>query len=237
MKEYGLEGTDVKKYSGGSTWDGIKATLWEISPGKSKIADYGDLPAVLASGSNDADVTAELVWVGEGRQEDMEKNDVAGKIAVTSGSISMVHSQAVAKGALGVISYNSPRPEKVPLAIPITGIGGRGGSSNAKFGFLLPPREGMLLRDKLLAGEKITVHAVVESQNLEYNLEVPTCIIKGTDPGAGEIIFSAHLFEGLVKMGANDNISGSASILEIARMLNTMIIEGRIERPKRTLGK
>ncbi len=235
MKEYGLEGTDVKKYSGGSTWDGIKATLWEISPGKSKIADYGDLPAVLASGSNDADVTAELVWVGEGRQEDMEKNDVAGKIAVTSGSISMVHSQAVAKGALGVISYNSPRPEKVPLAIPITGIGGRGGSSNAKFGFLLPPREGMLLRDKLLAGEKITVHAVVESQNLEYNLEVPTCIIKGTDPGAGEIIFSAHLFEGLVKMGANDNISGSASILEIARMLNTMIIEGRIERPKRTI--
>ena len=235
LREYGLEGAEVKKYPGGTTWDGIRATLWEVSPGRSKIADYGELPAVLASGSTNADVIAELVWVGEGSQGDIDKADVAGKIVVTSGSISSVHSRAVAKGALGVVSFNSPRPEAVPLAIPISGLGGRGGGSSAKFGFFLPPREGMLLRDRLLSGEQIKVHAVVETQDLAYNLEVPTCIIKGTDPGAGEIIFSAHLFEGLVKMGANDNISGSASILEIARMISTMINEGRVERPKRTI--
>ncbi|MCX6328439.1 MAG: hypothetical protein NTZ85_02840, partial [Bacteroidia bacterium] len=80
MKEYGLEGAMVNTYPGGKTWDGIKATLWEVSPGH--------------------------------------------KIVVTSGSISMVHSLAVAKGALGVISYNSPRPIEAPLAIPISGIGG-----------------------------------------------------------------------------------------------------------------
>jgi aminopeptidase YwaD len=55
-------------------------------------------------------------------------------------------------------------------------------------------------------GEKITVHAVVEIQNLDYDMEVPSCIIKGTDPDAGEIIFSAHLYEGYVKMGANDDL-------------------------------
>ena len=236
MKEYGLEGAIVNKYPGGKTWDGVKATLWEISPGKSKIADYSDLPAVLASGSTNADVTAELVWVGEGRQDDIEKAGVEGKIVVTSGNIAMVHSLAVSKGALGVISYDSPRPLQVPLAIPISGIGGRGSNqSNAKFGFFLPPREGILLRDRLRGREKITVHAVVEVQNLDYDMEVPSCIIKGTDPSAGEIVFSAHLFEGYVKMGANDDLSGCASILEIARMLNTMINEGRIERPKRTI--
>jgi hypothetical protein len=236
MKEYGLEGAVVNKYTGGKTWDGVKATLWEVSPGRTKIADYADLPAVLASGSTNADITAELVWVGEGRQEDIEKAAVEGKIAVTWGSISMVHSLAVAKGAVGVISYDSPRPMQVPLAIPISGIGGRGaGQSNAKFGFFLPPREGILLRDRLMGREKITVHAVVEVQNLDYDLEVPSCIIKGTDPSAGEVVFSAHLFEGFVKMGANDDLSGCASILEIARMINTMINEGRIERPKRTI--
>jgi hypothetical protein len=236
MKEYGLEGAMVNTYPGGKTWDGIKATLWEVSPGHLKLADYGDLPAVLASGSNNADVTAELVWVGDGRQADIEKAGVEGKIAVTSGSISMVHSLAVAKGALGVISYNSPRPIEAPLAIPISGIGGRrGGDSNAKFGFFLSPRDGELLRNRLTMGEKITVHAVVEVQNLDYDMEVPSCIIKGTDPDAGEVIFSAHLFEGYVKMGANDDLSGCAAILEIARMLNTMINEGRIERPKRTI--
>jgi hypothetical protein len=235
LKEYGLEGT-VSTYPGGKTWDGVKATLWEVSPGHSKIADYGDLPAVLASGSSNADVTAELVWVGEGRQADIEKLNLEGKIAVTSGSISMVHSLAVAKGALGVISYNSPRPSEVPLAIPITGIGSRrGGESNTRFGFFLPPREGMVLRDRLMTGEKITVHAVVEVQNLDYDMEVTSCVIPGSDPSAGEIIFSAHIFEGYVKMGANDNISGSAAILEIARMLNTMIREGRIEKPLRSI--
>jgi hypothetical protein len=236
LKEYGLEGAVVNKYPGGKAWDGVKATLWEVSPGKTKIADYSDLPAVLASGSNNADVTAELVWVGEGRQDDIDKAGVEGKIAVTSGSIAMVHSMAVAKGALGVISYDSPRPMQVPLAIPISGIGGRGGSqSTAKFGFFLPPREGILLRDRLLGREKITVHAVVEVQNLDYDQEVPSCIIKGTDPAAGEVVFSAHLFEGYVKMGANDDLSGCAAILEIARMINTMISDGRIERPKRTI--
>lgn len=236
MKEYGLEGAVVNKYKGGKTWDGIKASVWEVSPGRSKIADYSDLPAVLASGSNNADVTAELVWVGEGKQVDIEKAGVEGKIVVTSGSISMVHQLAVAKGALGVISYDSPRPMQVPLAIPISGIGGRGaGASTAKFGFFLPPREGILLRDRLMGREKITVHAVVEVQNLDYMMEVPSCIIKGTDPSAGEVVFSAHLFEGYVKMGANDDLSGCAAILEIARMLNTMINEGRIARPVRTI--
>jgi len=237
LKEYGLEGAVVNKYPGGTTWDGIKATLWETKPSISKIADYNDLPAVLASGSTNADVTAELVWVGEGRQADIDKADVEGKIVVTSGSIAMVHSLAVAKGALGVVSYNSPRPEKVPLAIPISGIGSRrgGAESNTKFGFFLPPREGEILRNRLLSGEKITVHAVVEAQNLEYDQEVPSCIIKGTNPDAGEVIFSAHLFEGYVKMGANDDLSGCAAILEIARMLNTMINDGRLERPVRTI--
>jgi aminopeptidase YwaD len=236
LKEYGLEGAVVNKYPGGQTWDGINATLWEVSPGRTKIADYADLPAVLASGSTNADVTAELVWVGDGRQEDIDKAGVEGKIVVTSGSIAMVHSLAVAKGALGVVSYNSPRPYEVPLAIPISGIGGRrGGESTAKFGFFLPPREGLILRDRILGREKITVHAVVQTQTLDYDLEVPSCIIKGTDAAAGEVIFSAHLFEGYVKMGANDDLSGCAAILEIARMLNTMINEDRIERPKRTI--
>jgi len=235
LKEYNLEGATVDKYPGGKTWDGVKATLWEVSPGHQKLADYSDLPAILASGSTNADVTADLVWVGEGRPSEIDPADLKGKIAVTSGSISMVHNLVVAKGALGVISYNSPRPLEVPIAIPITGIGGRQVSTSTKFGFFLPPREGVNLRDRLMQGEKIRVHAVVESQNLDYDLEVPTCIIKGSDADAGEVIFSAHLYEGFVKMGANDDLSGCAAILEIARMLNTMIDEGRIPRPIRTI--
>ena len=243
LKEYGLEGVVIDKYPGGSSWDAIRGEIWEISPGKSKIADYGDITAMLAQGSTNTDVTAELLWVGEVRPEDIDRVDVAGKIVVTSGSLSMAYSLYVPKGALGVISFESPHPLATPLAIPfhysnfkISGNDKRSDNkSSAKFGFFLPPREGIILRDRILSGEKITVHVVVETQNLDYDLEVTSCIIKGSDPAAGEIIFSAHLFDGLVKMGANDNLSGCASILEVARMLNSMINEGRIERPVRTV--
>ncbi len=236
LKEYGLEEVTVNRFPGGSIWDGISGELWEVSPGISKIADYDDLTAELAEGSANTDVTADLVWVGGGTPDELDKAGVEGKIVVTSGSASGVHSQAVSRGALGIVTYNSPRPLEVPLAIPISGISGRGSSGRKlTFGFYLPPREGEILRDRLLGGEKIKVHAVVKSQMLDYEMQVPSCVIKGTDPDAGEVIFSAHLFEGYVKQGANDDISGCAAILEVARMLNTMINDGRIQRPKRSI--
>lgn len=236
LREYGLEDIKVNRYPGGSYWDGISGELWEVSPGLSKLADYKDLTAMLASGSTNTDVEAELVWAGEGSEEEIIKADVEGKIVLSSGSPRMVHNNALKHGALGIVSFYSPRPLEVPLAIPITGIAGRGGSdANTTFGFLLPPREGHILRDRLLRGEKIKVSAKVRSQMLDYQLEVPECVIKGSKPGAEELILTAHLFEGYVKQGANDNISGSAAILEVARMLQSMIEEGRIKRPERSI--
>ncbi len=236
LNEYGLEEITVNRYPGGTSWDGISGELWEVSPGLSKLADYQDLTAMLASGSTNTDVEAELVWVGEGSEEEIEKAGVEGKIVLTSGSPRSVHNYAVSKGALGVVSFNSPRPLEVDLAIPISGISGWGNTdTDLKFGFSLPPREGHILRDRLRGGEKIKVHATVRSQELDCEYEVPECVIRGTDPDADEVILSAHLFEGFVKQGANDNISGSAAILEVARMLKSMIDEGILEKPKRNI--
>ena len=235
MKEYGLAEAGIVQFPGGKTWDGIKGELWEVSPQRQKIASYQDLRAMLATGSNSADVIAELVWVGEGTEKDFEGLDVTGKIVVSSASAGRVHNIAcVQKGAFGIISFNSPRPLVDPLSIPFSGLRSRG-EAQAKFAFYLPPRDGHILRDRLKRGEKITVHAQVESKMLDYTLQDPVCVILGTDPNADEIIFSAHLFEGYAKQGANDNISGSAVILEIARTLQKLINEGRIPRPKRNI--
>jgi aminopeptidase YwaD len=104
-----------------------------------------------------------------------------------------------------------------------------------KFGFQLPVREGDFLKQRLMANEKITVHAIVDSKQEKYTQEDIVAVLPGTDPNAGEIIFSAHLFEGITKFGANDNTSGSAGILEVARLLNTMFQDGRLPKPKRTI--
>jgi aminopeptidase YwaD len=231
IREYGISNFTIEKFGKTTTWRGIDGSLWEVSPGISKIADYKDLPEMIAEGSQSADVKAPLIWAGEGLPSFFETNPakINGKIILTSGPPWSVHSLALKAGALGLISYYSPRPLIDPVQIPNMGISGGG------FAFMLPPREGQLLRDRLIRNEAITVHAKVKSKNEEIEIQVPQCVIEGSDSTAGEILFTAHLFEGYVKMGANDNISGSAVLLEIAHILHDLIGAGKIPKPVRNI--
>lgn len=238
LQKYGIPGAQIVRFPGGKTWDGIKGELWEVEPRRQKLASYQDLRAMLASGSTSADVKAQLVWVGRGTEEEIKNAGVEGKIVVTEGRLSSVHNSACMKhGALGVISMQSSRPYFDPLQIPWGGLRSfrQDSKTPSKFGFYLPVREGSLLKDRLLRGEKITVRAQVEAKMESYEIQDVVCHIPGTDPAAGEIIFSAHLFEGYAKQGANDNKSGSATILEVARVLHTLIQDGRLPRPRRTI--
>ena len=217
-------------FPGGETWDGVAGELWEVKPGLQKLASYTDLRAMLAAGSNAADVTAELVWVGEGVGKDLEGVDLKGKIAVTSGRRAVT--ARLQTEAAGVISFNSPRPLFDPLIMPWSGIGG---GAKAKFAFFMPPREGAILRDRLRRGEKITVRAKVEATTLKYEQQIVIATLPGADPAAQEVILTAHLFEGYAMQGANDNYSGDAAILEAARALRSLVADGRLPRPKRTI--
>jgi hypothetical protein len=241
LKRYGLPGAEIVRFPAGQSWNGIKGELWEVKPKRQKLASYKDMTAMLARGSSSADVKAELVWVGRGTKKEIESAEVEGKIVVTEGSISTVHNLACGEqGGLGVIAISTSRISRDPLQIPWRGIYRRRGASGEeapepKFGFFLPFREGERLKNRLLRREKITVHAQVEAKMEDYEYQDVICHIPGTDPNAGEVILSAHLFEGIIKQGANDNKSGSAGILEVARILHTLIEEGRLPRPKRTI--
>ncbi|MGQ9620209.1 MAG: DUF4910 domain-containing protein [Bacteroidales bacterium] len=231
LREYGL--THSLEIVGKTmTWRGLKGCLWEVSPGYEKLADFSEVPEMLVEGSLPADLQAKLIWAGEGDLQffEINKEKIKGNVVVTSGSPYYVHARAVRAGAVGIISYYSPRPLSDPLQIPNVSISDEGG-----FAFLLPPREGILLRDRLLHGEEITVKVQVDSKTEQVDLQVPQCIIQGRDTTAGEIIITAHLFEGYVKMGANDNMSGSAVILEVAHVLDKLIKSDKIEQPVRTI--
>ncbi|MBN1224470.1 MAG: M28 family peptidase [Candidatus Aminicenantes bacterium] len=250
LKEYGLPGAEIVRFPASDvwscvegenwedkTWDGIRGELWEVEPGHRKLASYRDLTAMLLKGSASADVKAALVWVGQGSAEELGCADIKGMIVVTEGHPVEVHRRAcMERGAAGVVSMYSERPYSDPLQIPFPWGSLRPTKDRpVKFAFCLPPREGQYLKKRLLSGEKIVVHAQVESKLMDFDVQDVVCHIPGTDPEAGEIIFSAHLFEWYTKQGANDNKSGSAAILEIARTLHTLIEEGRLPRAKRTI--
>jgi len=225
LQHYGLQEARIVRYPREEkTWDGIRGDLWEVSPRIQKIISFNDLTMSLASGSENTDAKGELVWCGGGSSEDFEAaGDLQGKIVVIEGS-TRVFDQAKEKGALGIVAISTTVD---PIAIPSSRVSGG-------FGFSIPWRTGRLLKQRLRDGEKIIAHARVETALRNYELQDVTCKIQGkTDENA--VIFSAHIFEGLTKQGANDNKSGGAGILEVARILNRLIQDGKLPKPRRSI--
>jgi hypothetical protein len=84
-------------------------------------------------------------------------------------------------------------------------------------------------------GQQIVMRlrAVIEEYPNKY--ETVFAWIPGTEPDSKGIIFTAHLFEGYTKRGANDNMGGPAIQLEILRAIHDLIDTGQIPRPRRTI--
>ncbi len=222
------------------TWNGILGELWEISPGRSKLISYRDNAFQLVEGSQSADIEAPLVWVGSGSSEEVKGVDLEGKIAIGHGNLRTIHSNAILAGAVGAIAISASRNHIDPLQIPQGRVGPvrdpqTGSNLGAGFAFQMNFREGKYLRNRLLRGEEIIAHARVKTSMEPNELQNVEATIPGTDPDEVAVVFSAHIFEGLMKQGANDNKSGGAAILEVARVLHTLIEEGRIPQPRRSI--
>ena len=224
-------------------WDAEEGELEEVKAKSgetaAKIASYRAMPIVLAEDSESAEVTAELVDVGEGAKEsDYAGKDVKGKIVLVSAQPGAVQDLAAGEfGAAGIVSYaqnqktawwgedeNSIRWGHLETFSP-----------NKTFGFMVSLKTARRLREHLGRGETIRLHAVVKAGQHASNYEVVTATIPGADAKLkeGEIAFSCHLDH--QRPGANDNASGCVTILEVARTLQKLIAEGKVARPARTM--
>jgi aminopeptidase YwaD len=222
-------------------WDVEFAELWELQNGNAatKMASYDAEPVTLAEDSQSADVTADLLDVGDGTKEsDYAGKDVKGKIVLVAAQPGAVQDLAIGKfAAAGIISYAQNQPsawsgEDENLI--------RWGhletfSPNKTFGFMVSLKTARALRKRLSAGEQITLHATVKAGQHPGYTEVVTATIPGADPKLKdqEIAFSCHLDH--QRPGANDNASGCVTILEVARTLQKLIAGGKLPRPSRTL--
>jgi hypothetical protein len=203
------------------------------------IANYKAEPVVLAEDSESADVTAELVDVGEGTAEsDYTGKDLKGKIVLVSAQPGAVQDLAVGKfGAAGIVSY-AQNQKTAWWGENKDAI--RWGhldtfSKNKTFAFMISLRTAHAFQERLQKGEKIELHAVVKAGQHPGNYEIVTATIPGSDPKLKEeeIVYSCHLDH--QQPGANDNASGCATILEVARTLQHLLSEGKLTRPARTI--
>ncbi|MBM3790578.1 MAG: M28 family peptidase [Acidobacteria bacterium] len=237
-RQYGLSDVREDFFPSGDIWDAEEADLWILEPVKKKIASLELIPEALASGSKSADVEAELVFVGSGRDADFEGKDVAGKILLTSGSPGSVFGAGVTKrGAAGVMGTGSPGANADAPGYSIDQIGWQSVNpgEGAGFGFTLSKRQFDELRGYLDRGRTVRMRAHVRTRTYPYKMNVVSAAIPGTDAGVGELLYVAHLFERIGTPGANDNCSGVATALEIGRVLARLIRQGVLPQPKRTI--
>jgi aminopeptidase YwaD len=242
LKEYGIPDCRIIDLPTRSakTWDAIRGELWITKPTLRKIADLKDVAASLCQGSASMDVTAPLVYVGPGNQDRFyEGKDVKGKIILVNGSPGSGQRMGVEKyGALAVIGYTSSHPEFDPDEVGWSSLGGRGGESQSMkptVGFMVSTRMGNDLRDQLERGAAIEVRAMAETQMVEAKEQMVEAVIPGAEFPNEELVFTAHLFEGTAKQGANDNISGCVAILETARTLRRLMDDKTIPPLRRSV--
>jgi len=244
LKEYGIEACGIEEVPivliADKTWDAESAELWMVEPEKKKLICLEDVPSCLCQHSRTADVTADLIYVGPGDKDVYyEGKDVKGKLVLATARPFEAHNLAVRKyGAKGLVVYNSPNSDFDQDQVGWDTISRDFRSDDNQalaFGFQISRRMGEDLRKMLEEDQKVILQAKCRTAYYPARNELVWALIPGKDKPEEELIFTAHLFEGIAKQGANDNISGSVSILETARVITTLIKEGKIPPLKRSI--
>ncbi len=220
-------------------WEARAGVLHLIEPADQarKLADYRDLPLNLVVRSLPFDGEAEVVVLQKGEDPaEYEGLDLRGRVVLTRGNIQRVHDLAIVRrGAAGLIYDGMREVEPVrpawslPDAVQYTSFWWRGQEPQG-FGFALTPRQGESLR-RLAQEHTLRVRAHVDARLTDGTLEVVEATIPGTLDE--EIVLVAHLCH--PQPSANDNGSGAAALLEVARALQALIGRGELAPPRRTL--
>src|SRR5262249_42782717 len=167
-------------------WDADEGELSEVTDGREvKIASYAAEPIILAEDSESAEVTTELVDVGDGsREADYAGRDVRGKIVLVAVSPAEAQDLAIGRfGAVGMGSYQ--QNQKTAWSGDNDNLvrwGHLQSFSAAKtFAFMVSLKTGRTLQGRLQRGEKIRLHATVHAGQHAGFYEIVTTTIEGSD--------------------------------------------------------
>lgn len=246
LESYGLDEIKLHKYPADGktkTWEWIVTQSWEITSGELSLIEpkkeilcrFQDIPMCVLGRSKGCDLTAELIDVGKGvKEEEFEGLDVEGKIVLIEAPRIIVPTLYAEKGALGVIVY----PSSVRA-------GGNKGMTiynrfpaiaedleKTTFGFSITFEQSLYLRELLKKGP-VKLYAKIDAKIYDGELEVISAAIRGTEKPQEEIILTAHICHPAA--GVNDNASGSAGLIELARSLTALIKQNILQPPKRTI--
>ena len=233
-------------FLGEPSWEAEAGTLTMTAPQNTRLTDFAFERAQLGRYSTSADVTTDLIDVGDGvSAADYQGKDVKGKMALVTGQAELAHRQAVwGHGAVGIVTFRSgagggdggPAGSPTlgnrtggPAIVPWSGPNGE----QPGFSFGVPAVSGMMLRQMLRRGERVTLHAYVKATLGPGEYKQVTATIRGTDPNAKEVWIKGH--DNYRNGGGMNNLTGVGAVIETARTLNALVARGVLPRPQRTI--
>lgn len=223
-------------------WNADFAELWEVDAEGARIArlaNWDAAPISLAQDSVSGEATAELIDIGAGTAEsDYAAKDVKGKLVLTSSQPEAVTALAIARfGAAGIVSYAQNQRTgwygEDDTLVRWGHLDTFAPPAERTFAFMVSLKTARGLQSRLARGETIRMHARVRAGQEAGSYDIATATIRGMELPDEEIVYSCHLDH--PRPGANDNASGCATILEVARTLSKAIAEKRIAPPRRTI--
>ena len=253
LRDYGLEGVEIISLPADGRifygtqrsrpgWNARFAELWEQARDgetwrdATRIASWAEQPISLAQDSVSGRAEAELVDVGAGTSEaDYANREVRGRLVLTSSQPEAVADLAIGRfGAAGIVSWAQNQrtawwgdDETLVRWGHLETFG-----AHPTFAFMVSPARARAWQERLRLGQAVRLRAQVDAGREPSAYLIPTAIIPGRRRDR-EIVYSCHLDH--PSPGANDNASGCAGILEVARTLQRLIASGALPRPERTI--
>lgn len=227
------------------TWQWIAPLGWRVTDGELNLvrprreilARFTEIPVSVVAHSQSVDIEAPLVYIEDGRREkDYHGIDVEGKIVLTTQRARDVHREAVIqRGAIGTIHYPPlERRSKHPSLVPYEGIWPIAEEKDkVGFAFAISGSVGTRLRRLIETEPEVVVHASLDAELFTGEQQVLTAFIEGREFPTEEILLIAHLCH--PRPSANDNASGSALLIEIARTITNLIHQGKLPQPLRSI--
>jgi len=213
-----------------------------VKPFPKLIATTESAPSCLIQGSRSAHLTLPLVFIGKGDDpKNYEGKDVGGKLVLAGNAMPEdVKEMAIHRfGAAGVLFFfdlptNSGDNQDANLDMWWSPWGKNGEPST--FGISLSNNQYRFLKSLLDRGQAVVIKVDIDSeikQGDDAVFETLDAAIPGSEFPEEEFLLWAHIDHPLP--GAVDNASGCATILEIARILQALIDNNLVPRPKRTI--
>lgn len=229
--------TKIGQWTAPLGWRVANGELHLVSPEQQLLARFAETPVSVVAHSQSADIVAPLIYIEDGASpKNYRRIDVKGKIVLTSGLAQQVQQEAVYKrGALGTIHFPPlERRSKHPNLVSYLGIWPTAEEKNkVGFAFSVSGQVGNRLRHLIETEPEVLVHAKIDAELYNGEQRVLTAVIEGTEFLREETLLIAHLCH--PRPCANDNASGSGLLMELARVITTLIKEGKLPTPLRTI--